>query len=56
MSTSLILGLLLVLLAGALEGLFSLGVTRTPKWKWENSWGLGSLINWVTTARMLASP
>jgi L-rhamnose-H+ transport protein len=27
-----------------MEGLFSLGVTRTPKWKWENSWGLGSLI------------
>ncbi len=37
-------GLGLVVLAGALEGLFSLGVTRTPKWKWENSWGLGSLI------------
>lgn len=44
MSTHLIIGLLLVALAGALEGLFSLGVTRTPKWKWENSWGLGSLI------------
>jgi L-rhamnose-H+ transport protein len=44
MSSQLALGLLLVVVAGALEGLFSLGVTRTPKWKWENSWGLGSLI------------
>ncbi len=38
------LGILLVILAGACEGLFSLGVTRTPKWRWENIWGLGSLI------------
>jgi len=54
MSTSLILGLLLVFLAGALEGLFSLGVTRTPKWKWENSWGLGSLIALVVVPWPLA--
>ena len=39
-----ILGIALVILAGACEGLFSLGVTRTPKWRWENIWGLGSLI------------
>jgi len=38
------LGIILVILAGACEGLFSLGVTRTPQWKWENIWGLGSLI------------
>lgn len=38
------LGLILVIVAGALEGLFSLGITRTPKWQWENIWGLGSLI------------
>ncbi|MCL5096698.1 MAG: hypothetical protein M1608_04055 [Candidatus Omnitrophica bacterium] len=37
-------GILLVLAGGALEGLFSLGVTRTPKWRWENIWGLGSLV------------
>jgi L-rhamnose-H+ transport protein len=54
MSNSLILGLLLVFLAGALEGLFSLGVTRTPKWKWENSWGLGSLIALVVVPWPLA--
>ncbi len=39
-----LLGIVLVILAGACEGLFSLGVTRTPRWKWENIWGLGSLI------------
>jgi len=38
------LGIILVIVAGALEGLFSLPVTRVPKWKWENIWGLGSLI------------
>jgi L-rhamnose-H+ transport protein len=44
MTSQVIVGLWLVFLAGALEGLFSLGVTRTPKWKWENTWALGSLI------------
>ena len=37
-------GILLVVVGGALEGLFSLPVTRTPKWRWENIWGLGSLV------------
>lgn len=41
---SVLIGILLIVVGGALEGLFSLGVTRTPKWKWENFWGLGSLI------------
>ncbi len=39
-----VIGMVLVVIAGALEGLFSLGVTRTPKWRWENTWSLGSLI------------
>jgi L-rhamnose-H+ transport protein len=39
-----LLGVVLVVIAGALEGLFSLPLTRTPQWKWENVWGLGSLI------------
>jgi L-rhamnose-H+ transport protein len=38
------LGVLLVIAGGALEGLFSLPVTRTPRWQWENIWGLGSLV------------
>jgi L-rhamnose-H+ transport protein len=54
MTTQLLAGLLLVVAAGALEGLFSLGVTRTPKWKWENSWGLGSLIALVVVPWPLA--
>lgn len=40
---NLAVGILLVIAGGALEGLFSLPVTRTPKWQWENIWGLGSL-------------
>jgi len=54
MTEQLMLGLALVVLAGALEGLFSLGVTRTPKWKWENSWGLGSFIALVVVPWPLA--
>jgi len=54
MTSQFIIGLLLVILAGALEGLFSLGVTRTPKWKWENSWGLGSFIALVVVPWPLA--
>ncbi|MBN1908093.1 MAG: hypothetical protein JW818_00005, partial [Pirellulales bacterium] len=41
---SLVLGVLLVIVGGAMEGLFSLPVTRTPRWQWENIWGAGSLI------------
>jgi len=54
MASNLLLGLLLVVVAGALEGLFSLGVTRTPKWKWEVSWGLGSFIALVLVPWPLA--
>ncbi len=38
------LGVVLVIVGGAMEGLFSLPVTRTPKWQWENIWGAGSLV------------
>jgi L-rhamnose-H+ transport protein len=40
----LFIGVILVVAAGAMEGLFSLGVTRTPGWRWENFWGVGSLL------------
>jgi len=40
----LILGAILAIAGGALEGLFSLPLTRTPKWKWENIWGMGALM------------
>jgi L-rhamnose-H+ transport protein len=39
----LVTGAVLSILAGALEGLFSLPLAWTPKWKWENIWGMGSL-------------
>ena len=48
------LGIVLVIVAGIMEGLFSLGVTRTPNWKFENIWGLGSLIALVLVPWPLA--
>lgn len=47
-------GIILVILAGIMEGLFSMGVTRTPKWAFENIWGLGSLIALVLVPWPLA--
>ncbi|MBN2024861.1 MAG: hypothetical protein JW809_18930 [Pirellulales bacterium] len=38
------LGIVLVVVGGVMEGLFSLPVTRTPRWQWENTWGAGSLM------------
>jgi L-rhamnose-H+ transport protein len=37
------LAILLVALGGILEGLFSIPVTRTPRWEFENIWFVGSL-------------
>ena len=39
-----LIGVLLVIASGAMLGLFTLPVTRTPRWRWENIWGLGSLV------------
>jgi L-rhamnose-H+ transport protein len=36
-------GLVLMVLGGIMEGLFSLPVRTTPRWAWENIWGAGSL-------------
>ena len=44
MELALGIGILLAITGGALEGLFSLPVTRTPRWQWENIWGMGLLI------------
>jgi L-rhamnose-H+ transport protein len=38
------IGILLAIVGGSLEGLFSLPLTRTPRWRWENTWGLGLLM------------
>lgn len=40
---SYIIGVVLVVLGGALEGLFSIPVTKVKKWEFENIWGIGSL-------------
>lgn len=44
MNIALGIGILLAIAGGALEGLFSLPVTRTPRWRWENIWGMGLAI------------
>ena len=36
-------GLLLILLGGVMEGLFSFPMKFTPEWSWENIWAAGSL-------------
>lgn len=41
---SYITGILLILLGGIMEGGFALPLKLTPKWKWENIWGAGSLM------------
>jgi L-rhamnose-H+ transport protein len=38
------IGVFLVIASGVLMGLFTLPVTRLPRWQWENIWGLGSFI------------
>ena len=37
-------GILLILVGGIMEGAFALPLKLTPKWKWENIWGAGSLM------------
>ena len=43
-TSSYIAGILLILLGGIMEGAFALPLKLTPKWKWENIWGAGSLM------------
>jgi L-rhamnose-H+ transport protein len=54
MNIALFFSILLAILGGALEGLFSLPVTRTPRWRWENIWGAGLLIALVAVPWPLA--
>ncbi len=39
-----ILGIVLIMLGGAMEGCYALPLKFTPKWKWENIWGARSLM------------
>src|SRR5260370_16247035 len=50
----LLLGFLLVLLAGLLQGTFILPMTLVRKWEWEHTWATFSLLgmvvfNWIIT-------
>jgi len=49
-----LLGIILALLGGAMEGSFALPLKYTPKWKWENIWGAGSLFALVLVPWPLA--
>ena len=46
--------LALVLLGGVLAALFIVPTTTTPRWEWENIWGLGSLLALVLVPWPLA--
>ncbi|MBN2579625.1 MAG: hypothetical protein JXB10_11595 [Pirellulales bacterium] len=48
------IGILLAIVGGALEGVFSLPLTRTPRWRWENIWGIGLLMALVIVPWPLA--
>ncbi len=55
---NLIAGLVLVLLAGILQGSFILPMTLTRHWKWEHNWALFSLLgmlgfNWLIAWQVL---
>ena len=44
----------LVIVGGVLAALFIVPTTTTPRWKWENIWGLGSLVALVAVPWPLA--
>jgi L-rhamnose-H+ transport protein len=55
---SLFAGLMLVLLAGILQGSFVLPMTLTRHWKWEHNWAFFSLLgmlgfNWIIASQVL---
>ncbi len=55
---SLFAGLLLVLVAGILQGSFVLPMTLTRQWKWEHNWAVFSLLgmlvfNWAIATQVL---
>lgn len=55
---SLLTGLMLVLLAGILQGSFVLPMTLTRHWKWEHNWAFFSLLgmlgfNWLIASQVL---
>ncbi|MBS1850512.1 MAG: hypothetical protein JST79_06345 [Acidobacteria bacterium] len=43
-ATTTVIGLIFIVMGGAMEGLFSLPLKYTPRWRWENTWGAGSMM------------
>jgi L-rhamnose-H+ transport protein len=50
----LVLGILVAVLAGTINGLFALPMKLAPKWSWENIWLLFSVLGLVLFPRLLA--
>ena len=44
MSQNFFLGIILIIISGVFVGLFTLPLAKTPGWKFENIWGVGSLL------------
>jgi L-rhamnose-H+ transport protein len=42
--SSLLVGLLLTIVGGTMEGAYALPLKHTPRWDWEHIWGTGSLM------------
>ena len=51
---SLLLGFVLIILGGVMEGSYSFPLKTNPKWTWENTWGAGSLMALVLVPWPLA--
>jgi L-rhamnose-H+ transport protein len=45
MEASLTFGILLVVIGGCMEGVYSVPLKFTPRWRWEQIWGAGSLLS-----------
>ena len=54
MHTNLGLGILLVVVAGIMEGIYPVATRYTPRWKWEHIWGAGSLMSILLVAWPIA--
>ena len=47
MDTNLIIGLLLAILGGGLQGFFVLPLKYMKKWEWENGWLVFTIVNCI---------
>jgi L-rhamnose-H+ transport protein len=54
-SNNLEIGIILVVLAGVMEGTYAVPTRYTPQWKWEHIWGAGSLMSLLLVAWPVAA-